>query len=103
MAFMLAVRSGWTRTVAPGEPPGSGRPAGRGVGCSMGGTVLVGSAAVLDVLRPGILDGVSACVAGGGRAVVARLGALGASVAALDADLGDEGAVAAAVGALGRI
>jgi citronellol/citronellal dehydrogenase len=58
---------------------------------------------VLDVLRPGVLDGVSVCVAGGSGAVAARLEALGASVAALDADLGDEDAVVAAVGVLGRI
>jgi NAD(P)-dependent dehydrogenase (short-subunit alcohol dehydrogenase family) len=59
---------------------------------------------VLDVLRPGVLDGVSLCVTGGGApAVRARAEALGASVAALDADLADEDAVAAAVGALGRI
>jgi hypothetical protein len=58
---------------------------------------------VLDVLRPGVLDGVSACVVGRGGDVARRLGALGASVAALDADLADEDAVAAAVGALGRI
>jgi citronellol/citronellal dehydrogenase len=58
---------------------------------------------VLDVLRPGVLDGVSVCVAGRGGGVAARLAALGASVAALVADLGDEDAVAAAVAALRRI
>jgi citronellol/citronellal dehydrogenase len=58
---------------------------------------------VLDVLRPGVLDGVSVCVAGGGATVAARLGALGASIAVLDADLGDEDAVAGAVAGLGRL
>jgi citronellol/citronellal dehydrogenase len=58
---------------------------------------------VLDVLRPGVLDGVSVCVAGGGATVAARLGALGASVVALEADLGDEDAVAGAVAGLGRV
>jgi len=58
---------------------------------------------VLDVLRSGVLDGVSVCVAGGGAVVAARLGALGASVAALEADLGDEDAVVDAVGGLGPV
>ena len=58
---------------------------------------------MLDVLRPGVLDGVSVCVAGRGGAVAARLAALGAAVVSLDADLADEDAVAAAVGALRRI
>jgi NAD(P)-dependent dehydrogenase (short-subunit alcohol dehydrogenase family) len=58
---------------------------------------------VLDVLRPGVLDGVRLCLAGGGAAVGARAAALGAEVLALDADLDDEDAVGAAAGALGRI
>jgi NAD(P)-dependent dehydrogenase (short-subunit alcohol dehydrogenase family) len=58
---------------------------------------------VLDVLRPGVLDGLRVCVAGGGGAPAARAAQLGAVTVALEADLADEDAVAAAVGALGRI
>jgi NAD(P)-dependent dehydrogenase (short-subunit alcohol dehydrogenase family) len=59
---------------------------------------------VLDVLRPGVLDGLRACVAGGdGAGLGARLEALGATVVAPRADLADEDAVAAAVAAAGRI
>jgi citronellol/citronellal dehydrogenase len=58
---------------------------------------------VLDVLRPGVLDGVRICVAGGGAMVAARAGALGAEVLRLDADLDDEDAVGAAAVALGRV
>jgi NAD(P)-dependent dehydrogenase (short-subunit alcohol dehydrogenase family) len=58
---------------------------------------------VLDVLRPGVLSGVSLCVAGGGDAVRARAAGLGAAVVALTADLDDEDAVAADAGALGRV
>jgi NAD(P)-dependent dehydrogenase (short-subunit alcohol dehydrogenase family) len=58
---------------------------------------------MLDVLRPGVLDGVATLVAGGGADVAARLGALGAAVTVLDADLADEDAVAEAVAAVGWI
>jgi citronellol/citronellal dehydrogenase len=58
---------------------------------------------VLDVLRPGVLDGLRVCVAGGGDPLRARAAELGATVLALEADLDDEDAVAAAIAALGRI
>jgi citronellol/citronellal dehydrogenase len=58
---------------------------------------------VLDVLRPGVLDGLRVCVAGGGGALRARAAELGATVLDLEAELDDEAAVAAAVGGLGRI
>ncbi|MDX6714475.1 MAG: hypothetical protein QOH30_1033 [Baekduia sp.] len=58
---------------------------------------------MLDVLRPGVLDGLRVCVAGGGESLRARAAELGATVLALDADLDDEDAVAAAVAGLRRI
>jgi len=58
---------------------------------------------VLDVLRPGVLDGVTICVAGGGAPLAARVAQLGATVVALAADLDDEDAVAAQVATLGAI
>jgi NAD(P)-dependent dehydrogenase (short-subunit alcohol dehydrogenase family) len=58
---------------------------------------------VLDVLRPGVLDGLTICVAGDGAAERQRAAALGARVVTVDGDLADEDAVAVAVGALGPI
>jgi citronellol/citronellal dehydrogenase len=58
---------------------------------------------VLDVLRPGVLEGQAIAVAGDDAGLAARLAGLGAAVRTLDADLHDEDAVAAAVAALGRI
>jgi NAD(P)-dependent dehydrogenase (short-subunit alcohol dehydrogenase family) len=58
---------------------------------------------VLDVLRPGVLDGLTACVVGDGAAERERLAALGARVVTIDGDLAEEDAVALAVGALGAI
>jgi NAD(P)-dependent dehydrogenase (short-subunit alcohol dehydrogenase family) len=58
---------------------------------------------VLDVLRPGVLDGLTVCVAGDGAAERARAVALGARVVTVDGELADEDAVALAVGALGPI
>ncbi|MBI5105155.1 MAG: hypothetical protein HZB46_09270 [Solirubrobacterales bacterium] len=52
-----------------------------------------------DVLRPGVLDGVTACVAG---CAGERLAELGATVVALEADLADEDATIAAAAALPR-
>src|SRR3954466_11983180 len=97
--MMSAVWSGWTRTVAASDPPGSGSSAGRGVGRGIG----LGSSPVSEVLRNGVLDAVAVCVAGSGRETAARCAALGAHVAPLDADLADEDAVAAAVAALGGV
>lgn len=51
----------------------------------------------LEILRPGVLDGVDVLTAGGGAAAGARCDALGATTRVLDADLQDEEAVAAAV------
>jgi NAD(P)-dependent dehydrogenase (short-subunit alcohol dehydrogenase family) len=58
---------------------------------------------VLDVLRPGVLGGLTICVAGGGAPLRARAGELGATVVVVSADLADEDAVAAEVAALGPI
>ncbi|HWH94619.1 MAG TPA: SDR family oxidoreductase [Baekduia sp.] len=58
---------------------------------------------MLDVLRPGVLDGLTICVAGDGAAERERAAALGARVVTVDGDLADEDAVAIAVGALGAI
>jgi len=58
---------------------------------------------VLDVLRPGVLEGLTLCVAGDGARERERAAALGARVVTVDGDLADEDAVAAAVGALGPI
>jgi citronellol/citronellal dehydrogenase len=58
---------------------------------------------VLDVLRPGVLDGLRVCVAGGGAPLRARAAELGAATVVLEADLADEDAVAAAAAGLGRI
>src|SRR3954468_19284592 len=58
---------------------------------------------MLDVLRPGVLDGLRVCVAGGGASLRARAAELGATVLALEADLDDEDAVTTAIAGLGRI
>jgi hypothetical protein len=58
---------------------------------------------VLDVLRPGVLEGLTFCVVGDGAAERERAAALGARVVTVDGDLADEDAVALAVGALGHI
>jgi NAD(P)-dependent dehydrogenase (short-subunit alcohol dehydrogenase family) len=58
---------------------------------------------VLDVLRPGVLDGLTICVVGDGAGERDRVAALGARVVTVDGDLADEDAVAIAVGALGPI
>jgi NAD(P)-dependent dehydrogenase (short-subunit alcohol dehydrogenase family) len=58
---------------------------------------------VLDVLRLGVLDGLTLCVVGDGAGERARAAALGARVVTVDGDLADEDAVAMAVGALGHI
>jgi len=58
---------------------------------------------VLDVLRPGVLEGLTVCVAGGGAQVAARAEALGARVVVLAADLAEEDAVAAQVDGFGRL
>jgi NAD(P)-dependent dehydrogenase (short-subunit alcohol dehydrogenase family) len=58
---------------------------------------------MLDVLRPGVLDGLTICVVGDGAAERERAAALGARVVTVDGDLADEDAVAVAVGALGPI
>jgi NAD(P)-dependent dehydrogenase (short-subunit alcohol dehydrogenase family) len=58
---------------------------------------------MLDVLRPGVLEGLTVCVVGDGAAERERVAALGARVVTVDGDLGDEDAVALAVGALGSI
>jgi len=58
---------------------------------------------VLDVLRPGVLEGLTLCVVGDGVAERERAAALGARVVTVDGDLADEDAVAVAVGALGHI
>jgi NAD(P)-dependent dehydrogenase (short-subunit alcohol dehydrogenase family) len=58
---------------------------------------------VLDVLRPGVLEGLTICVAGGGAPLRARVEQLGAMVVVPGAGLDDEDAVAAEVATLGRI
>jgi citronellol/citronellal dehydrogenase len=58
---------------------------------------------VLDVLRPGVLDGLTVCVVGDGAAERERAAALGARVVTIDGDLADEHAVQLAVSALGAI
>jgi NAD(P)-dependent dehydrogenase (short-subunit alcohol dehydrogenase family) len=58
---------------------------------------------VLDVLRPGVLEGLTVCVVGDGAAERERAAALGARVVTIDGDLADEDAVVVAVGALGDI
>ncbi len=58
---------------------------------------------MLDVLRSGVLDGVTLCVAGDGAAERERAAALGARVVTLDGALDDEETVALAVGALGPV
>jgi NAD(P)-dependent dehydrogenase (short-subunit alcohol dehydrogenase family) len=58
---------------------------------------------VLDVLRPGVLEGLTICVVGDAAAERERAAALGARVVTIDGDLADEDAVAVAVGALGPI
>ncbi|HEY6761971.1 MAG TPA: hypothetical protein VI318_20900 [Baekduia sp.] len=58
---------------------------------------------MLDVLRPGVLEGLTVCVVGDGAAERERAAALGARVVTVDGDLADEDAVALAVGALGAI
>jgi NAD(P)-dependent dehydrogenase (short-subunit alcohol dehydrogenase family) len=58
---------------------------------------------MLDVLRPGVLEGLTVCVVGDGAGERERAGALGARVVTVDGDLGDEDAVGLAVGALGHI
>lgn len=58
----------------------------------------------LEVLCPGVLAGVRVALAGGGGAAVGeRLGALGAEVRVLRADLADEEAVGAEVAAGGPV
>ncbi|HWI70630.1 MAG TPA: hypothetical protein VNT55_01645 [Baekduia sp.] len=58
---------------------------------------------MLDVLRPGVLEGLTVCVVGDGAGERERVAALGARVVTVDGDLADEDAVALAVGALGHI
>jgi NAD(P)-dependent dehydrogenase (short-subunit alcohol dehydrogenase family) len=58
---------------------------------------------VLDVLRPGVLDGLTVCVVGDGAAERGRAAALGARVVTVDGDLADEDSVQLAVSALGPI
>jgi NAD(P)-dependent dehydrogenase (short-subunit alcohol dehydrogenase family) len=58
---------------------------------------------VLDVLRPGVLEGLTVCVVGDAAAERERAAALGARVVTVDGELADEDAVALAVGALGPI
>jgi NAD(P)-dependent dehydrogenase (short-subunit alcohol dehydrogenase family) len=59
---------------------------------------------VLQLLRPGLLEGRSVATAGPARAdLVEALGALGGAVRALDADLADEAATEAVARALGPV
>jgi NAD(P)-dependent dehydrogenase (short-subunit alcohol dehydrogenase family) len=57
----------------------------------------------MQLLRPGLLDGVTVATAGGAAHVAAACAALGAATPALDADLRDEEAVAAAVARMGPV
>jgi NAD(P)-dependent dehydrogenase (short-subunit alcohol dehydrogenase family) len=71
---------------------------------AIGGTLVVCIVrGVLDVLRPGVLDGLTICVVGDGATERERASALGARVVTVDGELADEEAVAVAVGALGPI
>ena len=58
---------------------------------------------MLDVLRPGVLEGLTVCVVGDGAAERERAAALGARVVTVDGELADEDDVALAVSALGPI
>jgi NAD(P)-dependent dehydrogenase (short-subunit alcohol dehydrogenase family) len=55
----------------------------------------------MQLLRPGLLDGVTVATAGGAGHVVAACAALGAATPVLDAEAGDEDALAAAAARLG--
>ena len=55
----------------------------------------------MQLLRPGLLDGVTVATAGGAGHVAAACAALGAATPALDADPADEDALAAAAARLG--
>jgi NAD(P)-dependent dehydrogenase (short-subunit alcohol dehydrogenase family) len=57
----------------------------------------------MQLLRPGLLEGAVVATAGAAAHVAAACAALGAATPAVDADLGDEEAVAAAVAALGPV
>src|SRR5688500_295599 len=105
-ARIVPVRSGCTRTVAPGCPPGNGSRAGRGSAAS--GTARQASlpsrmeSSGTAPLAPGLLDGVVVATAGGARAVAEVCARLGAATPSLDADLLDEPAVTGAAQALGH-
>ncbi len=58
---------------------------------------------MLDVLRPGVLAGLTVCAVGGAGVVGSRLAALGADVRPLLVDLGDEDLVAEAAGRLPHV
>jgi NAD(P)-dependent dehydrogenase (short-subunit alcohol dehydrogenase family) len=60
----------------------------------------LGSAREMQLLRGGLLDGVTVATAGGAGHVAAACAAFGAATPALDADLRDEDALAAAAAAL---
>jgi NAD(P)-dependent dehydrogenase (short-subunit alcohol dehydrogenase family) len=55
------------------------------------------------MLRAGLLEGIVVATAGGAAHVASACAALGATTVALEADLGDEEALAAAAGALGPV
>jgi NAD(P)-dependent dehydrogenase (short-subunit alcohol dehydrogenase family) len=55
----------------------------------------------MQLLRPGLLDGMTVATAGGAAHVAAACAALGAATPVLDADLRDEDALAAAAAQLG--